>query len=380
MVKTIDDFKMYNKTVLLRADLNSEVTKGKVIFSERMKAAVATMRELHKKKAKVVVIAHQGRPQDRDFTSMKQHASYLKEYIPIRFINDLTGKKAQEAIKNLKKGELILLENVRSEKDEFHPEKKNNKLVQALAPHADLYVNDAFSVSHRNQTSITAFPKYLPHGVGRLFEQELYSLKKIHLQNSLFILGGAKPEENLALLKNKNILSCGYFCHLCLIAKGYRLGKQEDVLKKEIKDFPAVIKHIKKYLHHIQTPIDFAIQEKGKRKEISLEQLPIDKLLFDIGDRTIEQYTKEITKATSIFYKGPSGLYSDTRFMKGTKELLKAIANSKAFSVIGGGHSNEAIKRSHINKNKFDYISLSGGALIEYLAGKKLPGLEALER
>ncbi len=379
-MKTLDNFSFNNKTVLLRADLNSEVTKEKVIFSERIRQSVITIQELQKKNAKIVVLAHQGRPHDNDFTSLQQHARYLKKYLEITFINDIIGKKAQQAIKNMKKGQVIILENVRMLSDEFFPHKKNNQLIKTLVPLVDIYVNDAFSVSHRDQTSITQFPKYLPHAMGRLFEKEFLSLQKLHLHNSLFILGGAKPEENLTLLKNKHILSCGYFCHLCLIAKGYKLGKQEDLLKKEIKDFPAMINQIKKYLHHIQTPTDFAVEEKGKRKEITLEQLPINKLLFDIGSKTIKQYTKEITKATSIFYKGPSGLYTDKRFMKGTREILKAIAASKAFSVIGGGHSNEAINRCHINKKKFNYISLSGGALIEYLTGKKLPGLEALNK
>lgn len=380
-MKTLDDLNFYDKTVLLRADLNSEVDKGKVIFSERIRESIESIFELKRRGAKVVIIAHQGRPGSDDFTSLKSHAKFIHYYTKIKFIEDIVGEKAVSAIKKLRIGEAILLENLRFEKDEFKPEKKNNILIKTLVPLAEVYVNDAFSVCHRNHTSIVRFPKLLSSCAGRLLEKELKAIEKIDVKNSLFILGGAKPEDNVRLLKRKNkILSCGYFCHLALIAKGVNLGEQENFLKKEIKDFDKIIRIIKRKIKQIETPVDFAIEEEGKRKEISIEELPVDKKLLDIGEKTIEKYLTEIKKSKSIFVKGPSGFYSNKKFRKGTYEILNAISKSKAFSLIGGGHSNEAIKKCRIRKKRFGYVSLSGGALISYLAGEKLPGIEALEK
>jgi phosphoglycerate kinase len=379
-VKTLDHFNTRGKTILVRADLNSEVVKGKVTLSERIIHSVQTIKELQKKGARVIVIAHQGSPEDKDFISLAQHARHLRKFLRIRFVNDVIGKKAVNAVKNLKHGEAILLENIRFEKDEFYPLKKHNSLIETLVPLVDAYVNDAFSVSHRTHTSLVSFPRFLPSFAGRLFEQEFKAIQKISLRDSACILGGVKPEDNLKLLKGKKILTCGMFCHLCLIAKGYRLGAQEIYLRKSIKNFNFIIQEIKKHLRHIITPVDLALDDKGKRKEISLDKLPVNTRLFDIGTRTILLYKREIRNAKTLFVKGPSGLYTDKKFMKGTREVLKAISKAKAFSVIGGGHSNEALNKCHIDKKKFGYVSLSGGALIQYLAGEKLPGIEALEK
>lgn len=379
-MKTLNDFDLSGKTILLRTDLNSEVNKGKITFSERIKKSVQTIKELKKRQAKVVVMSHQGRPKETDLMSLKQHAQYINKKEKITFINDTIEKKAINAIKNLKSGQAILLENIRKEPDEFKPEKgKSNLLIKNLVPLIDIYVNDAFSVCHRNQTSVVLFPKYLPSCAGPLLVEELSHLKKIQFNDSMFILGGAKPEDNIKLLKGKKILSCGYFCHLVLIAKRYQLGEQEKFLKKELPHCEELIKEIKKNLHNIKTPVDLAILEKGKRKELPLECFPSTKRIFDIGSATIKNYTEEIKKAKSIFFKGPSGLYSDLRFRKGTAGILRAVADAKAFSLIGGGHSNEAIKKCKIDKKKFGYVSLSGGAVISYIAGEKLPGLVALE-
>ncbi len=379
-MNTLDDLNFYDKKVILRADLNSEVVNGKVSFTRRIKEASHSILELKRRGAIIIVISHQGRPGYDDFVSLKSHAKYLSKYISLRFIDDITGEKAVNAINKMKIGEVILLENIRFEKDEFKPEKKLNKLVNTLVPLVDIYVNDAFSVCHRKHTSIISFPKLLPNCMGRLVEKEIIEIKKLDMKNSLFILGGAKPEDNLKLIKKNKILTCGLFCHLALISKGYNLGGQENFLRKEIKDFDKIINKIKKNLKNIETPVDFAIEENGKRKEISINELPIDKRIFDIGSRTIDNYISEIRKSKSIFVKGPSGFYTDKKFRKGTYEILYAVSKNKGFTLIGGGHSNEAIKKCRIKRKKFGYVSLSGGALISFLAGEKLPGLEALEK
>jgi len=339
-----------------------------------MKSHLQTLNELRRKKAITVILAHQSRQGKKDFTSLEQHAKLLK----VKFVPDILGKKAITAITKLKPGEVLLLENIRSIKDEFNTSIKDNDLINILALLFDIYLNDAFSISHRKQTSVTGFPQVLPHGIGRVMEKEIESLKKINLKNTLYILGGAKPKENIDILrKNKNVLTAGIFGQLCTIAKGHNLGAQNKFLKKEIKEFVPLLKPLVK---NIQTPIDFAVKINGKRKEIPIQSFPSKYEIFDIGKKTQELYIKKIKQAKSIFMKGTAGYCEEKQFCQGTKSILEAIAKSKAFSILGGGHTTSAIAKLKINKKKFNYISLSGGALAEYVAGKKLPGVEVLKK
>ncbi len=379
-MKTLRDFNFKNKVVLLRADLNSDVKNRRIILSERIKQSVKTIKQLKKKGAKVVIVAHQGRPGKLDFLSLKQHGKFLNKFTKVKFVPDIVGKKAEKEIKKLKSGEAILLENIRYEKDEFKPEKgKKNKLYR-LVELADIYVNDAFSVCHRKQASIVLFPKYLPSFAGPLLEKEINALKKIEIKNCLYILGGAKPRDNIKLLKNNKVLACGLFGQLCLIAKGKDLGAQNKYLQKQIENFDRIIKKLKNKLRNVETPLDFAIKKGNKRVELKLDEFPSKYEIFDIGSETIKRYINEIKKAKAIYMKGPAGDCSDKKFAKGTFSILKAVSNSKGFSVIGGGHLSDAIESSGISKKKFGHISLSGGALLNYIAGEKLPGIEALNK
>ena len=377
-MKTLSDFNLKNKTVLLRADLNSNVYKGRVLMSERIRQNAETIKILKKKKAKIIVIAHQGRPGKSDFLSLKQHAKLLNKFTKIRFIDDIIGKKSEKAIKNLKVGDAILLDNLRKQADEFKPFKKNNKLLK-LTEKADIYINNSFSICHRKQTSIISFPKYMKSCAGPLLEKEIAALKKIKIKNCLYILGGAKPEDNIKLLKGNKVLACGLFGQLCLIAKGKNLGAQNKYLKKEVKDYNSVVKKLKSKLRNVETPVDFAIKINGKRKEISLDEFPSKYEIFDIGFETMKKYVDEIKKAKSIYMKGPAGYYTDRKFFKGSFVILRAVAKNRGFSLIGGGHLSDAVEASGVSKNKFGHISLSGGALLNYIAGEKLPGLEVLK-
>lgn len=371
-MKTLDDFDFNGKIVLLRCDLNSDVQNKKLLKSERIKEAAITIRELKKKKARIVIIAHQGRKGDDDFISLKQHWKQLNKYVGVKFVEDIIGKKAEKSIKELKNGEALLLENVRNLKEEF--DTKSNKLTNFFSKLCEIYVNDAFSVCHRAQASIL-LPNYIKKScAGRILEREVKALEKIKFKNTLYILGGAKPEDNIKLLGKHKVLSCGLFGQVCLINKGQKLGEQENYLNKK-KIF---IKISKEKLKRVETPLDFAVNVNG-RKEIPLNGFPNKHEIFDIGSITQKKYVREIKKAKAIYMKGPAGDCSKKEFSKGTFTILKAIADSKAFSVIGGGHLSDAIAASKIDKKKFSHISLSGGALLNYIAGEKLPGLKVLK-
>lgn len=234
--KTLDSYDFKDKKVLLRTDINSDVVEGKVIIGEKIKEASITIKELLKKKAKVVVIAHQGNFGKEDFIGLEQHSKLLNKYVKINFVKDVIGVDAIEAIKSLKSREAILLDNIRFVDDETEPNKhKENRILMILAPLFEIYINDAFSVSHRDHTSLTGFPKVIKNScVGRSLEKELNALEKISIKDCLYILGGAKPEENIKLLKGKKVLACGLFAQLCLVSCGKNLGFQNEFLKKQL--------------------------------------------------------------------------------------------------------------------------------------------------
>ncbi|MBU2576479.1 MAG: phosphoglycerate kinase [Nanoarchaeota archaeon] len=372
-MKTLSDFKFKNKVVLLRADLNSDIKNGKVLWNERFRESSETIKELKKKGAKIIILAHQGRPGKKDFISLKQHAKLMG----IEFVEDIIGKKAEDAITNLKKGDVIILDNVRKLKEEFKPGK--NKLVEFFMGKVDIYVNDAFSVCHRKQTSIVSFPKYFPSCAGRVLEKEVKALKKVNLKDCLYILGGAKPEDNIKLLGKNKVLATGFFGQLCLISQGIEFGEHEKFLRKMLGKEFEVVKKLKNKMNNVLTPVDYAVKAAGRRVELSLGEFPSGFAIYDIGEKTMDLFAKEIKKAKAIYVKGPSGDCRERQFCNGTVAILEAVSRAKGFSLIGGGHLNDVIDISGIPRKKFGHISLSGGALLSYLAGEKLLGLEALK-
>ncbi|MCK5476658.1 MAG: phosphoglycerate kinase [Candidatus Aenigmarchaeota archaeon] len=373
-----------NKVVLLRVDLNSPISEGKIELSKRILEHIKTIKTLKQKKAKVVVLAHQGRKGGEDFTNLKEHSELINKYTSIKYIPDIIGKKAKKAILDLKEGNAILLENLRFLEDEKHPPKnvKDNKIVMALVGLADIFINDAFSNCHRAHTSMTEFAKILPSYAGPVLERELDALSKFDKveRPSVFIFGGAKPEEPINLIKSRKdidtILCCGLFGQNCLTSSGFDFGEQSKYLKNRgllpNKELKQLLKE-----KDIQTPLDFAVKKNNKRLELKLKQFPSEYEIFDIGEETIEKYITIIKKAKTIFLKGTPGDFEDKNFQKGTKAILNAIASSKSFSFVGGGHTSDAILKFKIKG--FNHICLSGGAMLNYLSKKKLPALEALK-
>jgi len=398
---TMDDFDFKNKVTLLRVDFNSPIdpqTK-RVLDDTRIRAhAETTIKELVQKGAKVVVLAHQGRPGDPDFTPLKQHAEILGKILkkPVRYVDDIFGEKARTAIKQLKSGEVLVLENVRTFKDEQNkgsPEDHaKSELVKKLAPLADVFVNDAFAAAHRAHISTVGFTAVLPSVAGRIMERELKALKKVleaPEKPCIFIMGGAKGDDSLEIsryvLKNKiadYVLTGGVIGHIFLVAKGVNLGKpsMEFLEKKELMGLvPGIKELMNEYPKAITVPVDVAMDVEKKRKEIAVSKLPTNYPICDIGTETIKKYSEVIRKAKSIVISGPMGVFENKEFLAGTKKIFGAIAASKAFSLVGGGHTVAAVEELGL-ANKMSYVSTAGGALIEFLMGKQLPGVVALEK
>lgn len=389
----LEQIDVKNKSVLLRIDINSPVVKSRVLDNPRFEASIKTIKYLIKNHAKVAIIAHQGRKGDSDFISLKQHAKILTKYTKrkIHYINDLFGKKAQEAISLLKSGEIVLLKNVREYKDEQDISNPKNK-YKRFCRQFDLYVNEAFSVCHRSQGSIILPPKYLSSTIGFELEKEIKSLekfKKSRARHKVFILGGLKIEDYFPFfkfLKNKSnkILAAGVLGNLFLIARGYNLGYESKWIKSH--NYFSYIEKLKqldkKYKNQIILPVDFGLQgENKKRINVGLHQAPFKYKIYDVGEETIKTFTQHINKANFIFMKGPLGFSEIPQFSISTVQLLKHIAqqtkNKRIFSLLGGGHLTTTIQKYNI-PDHFSYISLSGGALIKYISGEKLPGIEAL--
>jgi len=398
---TIDDIEVKDKVVLVRVDFNSEVDlKTKKVTSDvRIRAhGESTINDLAEKGAKVVILAHQGRKGEPDFIPMKHHAEILEKIInkPVNFVDDLFSEKAQSAIKNMKSGQILVLDNVRGfdgETKKGTPEEHSKtELVRNLAPLADLFVNDAFAAAHRAHVSMVGFTAVLPSAAGRIMERELKSLSKALEKPEkpcLFIMGGAKADDSLEISKyvlSNNIadtvITGGVTSQVFLAAKGYNLGEKNMAFlaKKKVVDLiPGIRDLIQMYPKRIATPEDLALDMNGQRKEISITELPTEYSIFDVGAKTIDKYNQLIKEAKSIVLSGPMGVYEKKEFSIGTKKIFEEIANSDAFSLAGGGHTISALKQFGLS-DKISYISTAGGALIEFLMGKKLPCVVALEK
>ena len=398
---TLDDVSLTGKLVLVRVDFNSPVdpeTK-KILDDTRIRShGKTTIKELVDRGAKVVVLAHQGRPGEPDFVPLKEHAEILGKILgkPVKYVDDVFGEKAQEAIRGLKNSEVLVLENVRTYADERKkgtPEDHAKKeMVRKLAPLADLFVNDAFAVAHRAHVSIVGFTAVLPSVAGRIMERELKSLSRV-LDNPekpcVFILGGAKADDALEISKYvldngiaDFVLTGGVAGHVFLVAKGFDLGKPNmDFLeRKEILGFVSGIKELMwTYPDKIRFPLDVAVEVDGKRREVSIDELPVDYPIFDVGAKTVEDYAEIIRDAKSIVVSGPMGVYENSEFVFGTRGTFEEVAYSQGFSLAGGGHTVAALQELGLS-SKISYISTAGGALIEFLMGKKLPGIVALEK
>lgn len=398
---TIDNFDLKDKTVLVRVDFNSPLdpkTK-QIINDKRIRAhADATIRELVEKGAKTVILAHQGRPGEADFIPLNQHAELLGKALnmTIKYVDDVFGEAAQTAIKALKSGEVLVLGNVRSvsnEQSKGTPEEHSKtEFVQNLAPLADLFINDAFAAAHRAHISMVGFTAVLPSAAGRIMEQELKALSKV-LENpakpSVFVIGGAKGDDSLDIsnyvLKNgiaDYVLTGGVIGHIFLVAKGVDLGTPNMKLleKKNLMGLVSGIRELmKQYPESVIVPFDLALEFDKHRQEITVDALPTDFPVLDIGTKTARKFGEIILKAKTIVVSGPVGVFENPEFKKGSQIVLEAVADSEGFSLVGGGHTVAAVEKLGL-ADKMSYVSTAGGALIEFLMGKRLPGVVALEK
>ena len=393
---TLDDVETEGKGVFLRVDVNSAIdpTTKRIIDDSRIKAVAPTLRSLSK--ARVVIGAHQSRPGEYDFTSLEPHTRVLQMYTDraVRFVDDVIGPKALKAIDELKVGEILVIDNLRLLKEENKqapPEElARTELVQKLAPHFDLVVNDAFAAVHRSQPSLVGFGEVLPMVAGRLMESELVALERIvekPKRPCVFVLGGAKVEDRIPVIRRiladgiaDKVLVGGVINNIFLMAKGYltqRLEMESEEVRKQVAEAK---EYLDRYTGKIEMTVDVALDvKKGGRVEVGAEKLTEQTDIYDVGLNTIARYREIIKNAGTVVAEGPLGMFERRGFDIGTREVLDVMTRTKAYTVLGGGHLGSLAAIMGI-EDKISYISTGGGAFLSFLAGEKLPVIEALKR
>ncbi len=392
----MDDIILDNKRVLVRVDFNSPMDpSGNILDDKRVKSHLETLRALED--CRVVLMAHQSRAGKKDFTTLEAHAKLATKLLrrDVVYVDDIFGSHARDMIKSLEPGEVLLLENTR-----FYAEENMNRspadhakshMVKRLAPLFDLFINDAFAVSHRSHLSVVGFTEVLPSIAGILMDKEIDALDKGLQGNehpTVFALGGTKADDSIKVIQNvlsrggaDRVLTSGVVAMVFMMAAGMKVGEANHkfVADQEYLDqIPIAAQLLKDYSGKIAIPKDVALDKQGDRIETGIDKLPDDLAIADIGLETIVDYCKELKEAKVTVLNGSAGIFEKEKFKLGTAELLKAATQS-GYSIAGGGHTVAAIEQLGLEP-KFSHVSIGGGASITYLSGDPLPGIEALKK
>lgn len=394
---TLNDIDVAGKRVVVRMDLNVPMINGRVTDTTRVMRLLPTLTELVKKKAKVIILSHLGRPKgayvpDLTLAPLVDALSQAMGGVPVKFGVDCVGKEAEEAVAALKPGEVLLLENLRFHEGE---EKNSPAFSKALAAHGDVYINDAFSCSHRAHASTVGITKHLPFAAGRLMEEELRNLQT-HLSHPArpltAIVGGSKVSTKIALLTNlvnkvDRLVIGGAMANTFLLAQGYKVGKslvEQDHLKTALSILEAAKKkNGEREACEIILPIDVV---KRSTDEAGTTMSGIDKIhasesALDVGNRTLRLISDCLATSKTVIWNGPVGMFETRPYDISTlviaREIAGLTAEKKLASIAGGGDTVAALALADMGKN-FTYLSTAGGAFLEWMEGKTLPGVEAL--
>lgn len=404
-INTIDDFDIKGKTVFLRVDINQPVNKvqNRLEDTTRIKACLPTVMELAEKGAKLAILAHQGSDVEyQNYYHLALHAKELEALSgrSVEYVPDVCGPYAQQRIRELDEGAILLLDNVRFMAEEMTlfetklkltPEQQaDTQVVQKLAPLGDLYVCDAFAAAHRAQPSLIAFQQLLPSAMGRLFEKE-YSVLAGMLKNPekplVFVLGGAKIQDAFLMMEKvlrdgiaDTVLTGGLVGQVMLIASGVDIGgpSHDFIIKRNLGEYIDKSKELlEDYPDQIMLPVDLAYPD-SIRKNVRVEEMPSDGTFMDIGDESTDKYVDQILKAGTVFVNGPVGVFENSLTEYGTKKIWQALAETEAFTVLGGGDSITATNKYELS-DRMGYICTGGGAMVRFMSGEELPVIAALK-
>ena len=392
---TLDDVDFADKTVFLRADINSPLDPNtkRILDATRIQAVIPTIRSL--KESKLIIGAHQSRPGKYDFISLESHSKVIQMYLerPVKYTDDIIGETAQQEIKGLKKGEVLVLNNVRMLKEENKEDTPENlretDFIKTLSNYVDIFVNDAFAAAHRSQASLVGLSTVVPMAAGRLMEQELRALNRVLStpeRPSVYLLGGAKVDDRIPVIRRvlsddiaDKILIGGLVADGFQMAKGKMKKRYAELNEEEKKQVENCRIILEEFPDKVQLPMDVALDVKSERVEVFIDSITEEKNIYDIGLNTIAKYCSIIEKAGTVVAEGPLGMFERRRFDIGTKELLRCMARSKGYTVVGGGHMGGLASMLGIT-DQMSHVSTGGGAMLSMLAGETLPVVAALER
>jgi phosphoglycerate kinase len=386
--RSLADADVRGKRVLVRVDFNVPLRDGGVADDTRIRAALPTIRYLIDRGASVVLASHLGRPKGKrdpqySVAPVAERLSALLER-PVATVDAVAGPDAERAARNLRPGEVLLLENTR-----FEPGEETNDLALArqLAKLGELFVNDAFGAAHRAHASTVGVAEYLPAYAGFLLQREEAVLSRLLQEPErpfVAILGGAKVSDKLAVLGTllaqvDALLLGGGMANTLLLAQGHEIGSSlaEPGLVEEARRLIAAAedRHIP-----LLMPTDVVVapsQGTPESQTVSIDAIPADQAVFDIGPRTVEAYCAEVARARTVFWNGPMGVFEQARFAEGTLGIARCVATSDAFTVVGGGDSLAALEAAGVS-DQIDHVSTGGGASLEFLEGRTLPGIAAI--
>lgn len=392
MLKTIKNFELKGKKVIIRCDLNVPIKDGVIINDNRIKASLKTINYALGKNAKIILLSHLGRVETKDDKkkyTLKPVAQRLSELLkhPVTFIDETKGEKLENAINNMKPKDIILVENTRFEDlDEKKESNNNDNLAKYWASLGDIFINDAFGTAHRSHASNVGIAKHLPSGIGLLMDKEIkYLTKAIKKPKKpyIIILGGSKVSDKIEVIQNlvdkaDYLLIGGAMAFTFLKAAGFEVGK--SIVENYEIDY--CINLLDKYADKIILPIDIVtsaeISEQAKSEVKFINEIKDDDIGLDIGPATIKVFKQYLEDSGTIFWNGPVGLFELEAFQSGTKQLLDIITNISATTIIGGGDTaSAAINLGY--QDKVSHISTGGGASLEFLEGKDLPALKVID-
>ncbi|MGW2160755.1 phosphoglycerate kinase [Nonomuraea sp. NPDC001699] len=394
-MRTLDDLDVKGRRVLVRADLNVPLDGETITDDGRIRASLPTIRALAGRGAKVVVCAHLGRPkgQVNPKYSLKPVAARLGELLgqDVAFAADVVGDSARQTVDALQEGQVALLENLRYEPgEESKDDAARGAFAEKLAGLAELYVGDGFGAVHRRHASVYDVPKLLPHAAGGLVVAEVEVLRRLTEDTErpyVVVLGGAKVSDKLGVIANlltkvDRLLIGGGMAYTFLKAQGYEVGRsllQEDQLD-QVRGF---LDEAGRRGVDLVLPVDVlaavTFAADAEHEVVEATAIPADREGLDIGPKTRELFASKLADAKTVFWNGPMGVFEFDAFSGGTRAVAEALIGSDAFTVVGGGDSAAAVRRLGLPEDGFSHISTGGGASLEYLEGKTLPGLAALE-
>jgi phosphoglycerate kinase len=389
--KTMRDVDVGQKRVLVRVDFNVPMDRdGAITDDTRIRACLPTIEYLVKQQARIILCSHLDRPAGKVVEELRlaPAAKRLSELVnkPVKALNDCIGPQVEQAVSELRDGQIILLENLR-----FHAQEESNdpKFAQSLSRLADIYVDDAFGSCHRAHASIVGIAQYLPAVSGFLLQKELETLTGLGADPARpfgAVIGGAKLGTKLGLLNNMTtkvdyLLIGGGMAATFLKSQGYGVGNSA-VENSQIAGVVDVMKKAKSAGVELALPQDFLVAEKlqggAATQVVPMDKVPDGWVIADIGSRTVEAFTAVLDKCRTVFWNGPVGVFEITEFAEGTRSLARVLANLNATTIIGGGSTAEAVAEMGLT-GKMSYVSTGGGASLELLQGKVLPGVAVLQ-